>query len=101
MNTLRKKVVVAAAGLAIVLGGAGSAVAFAGSDAEPTQPIGCSPSAPLKSGEAQDQPGKPIDCSQPVLVEPGTPHVPGKPVHTLPIEVEPGTPHVPAKPADE
>lgn len=112
MFALRKKVVVAAAGLAIVLGGAGGAVAFAGSDAaEPGRPIECSPTVPLERGtpglvtepakqldEAQDQP---IECSPSVPLEPGTPAVPARPVQTLPIELEPGAPAAPANPAGE
>ncbi|MCX2729108.1 hypothetical protein OOZ19_02540 [Saccharopolyspora sp. NFXS83] len=109
MIALRKKVVVAAAGLAIVLGGAGGAVAFAGSDAtEPTPPVGCSPSIPLERGtpgletepakQIGDAPDQPVECSTSVPVEPGTPFVPAKP---LPVELGPGTPAVPADPAGE
>ncbi|GAA3362941.1 hypothetical protein [Saccharopolyspora gregorii] len=99
MMSIRKKVVVAAAGLAVVLGGAGGAVAFAGTSDEPGRPVRCAPVTPLD----RDQPGlvvepaKPLEGAEDEIVgcAPTPPVRPGR--HVVPAQ--PGWPAQDAAPA--
>ncbi|RKT82677.1 hypothetical protein SAMN05421805_104147 [Saccharopolyspora antimicrobica] len=84
MFSSSRKIAVAVAGLAVMLGAGG--VAFA------------------TTGDAPTDGGKPaaIECRKVEHLEPGVPFEPAKPVEVAPAKpLEPGTPAVPAKPIEE
>ncbi|MDA3646666.1 hypothetical protein LZ318_26025 [Saccharopolyspora indica] len=84
MFSSSRKIAVAVAGLAVMLGAGGAAFAT--------------------SGDSPTDAGKPeaIECRKVDHLEPGVPFEPAKPGEAAPAKpLEPGTPGVPAKPIEE